>query len=180
MNNAAKEIPILNDKDKTRFWSKIKKSGANECWEWQSTLSKSGYGTISVKRRLLRAHRVSLSLNKEGFDKDKPHALHSCDNPKCCNPLHLFWGSHSENMKDMALKKRATKLKGELHSSRTRIECRPRGAPHKYSKFTESQVLDIRHKVAQKLRSRKQLALDYGVSVSAITAIHKRQNWFHI
>ena len=29
------------------------------------------------------------------------YILHSCDNSICCNPHHLSWGSHQDNMDDM-------------------------------------------------------------------------------
>lgn len=33
-------------------------------------------------------------------------ALHRCDNPECRNPTHMFWGTQSDNARDMVLKGR--------------------------------------------------------------------------
>jgi hypothetical protein len=33
-------------------------------------------------------------------------ACHRCDNPPCCNPAHLFWGSPLDNTRDCIAKAR--------------------------------------------------------------------------
>jgi hypothetical protein len=52
------------------------------------------------------AHRLAYTL-AHGDIPDGMHVLHSCDVPCCCNPDHLRLGSHDENMRDMAERKRA-------------------------------------------------------------------------
>lgn len=42
-----------------------------------------------------------------GEVEEGQHVLHRCDNPRCCNPGHLFLGTHQENMKDKAKKGRS-------------------------------------------------------------------------
>ncbi len=84
-----------------RFLASIDFGGPDECWPWMRARSVEGYGTIFVNGRLIKATHISLEL--EGMSRPSPEygALHSCDNPPCCNPAHLRWGSHSANMKDM-------------------------------------------------------------------------------
>lgn len=57
--------------------------------------------------------------------------LHKCDNPKCCNPEHLFLGTHKDNTQDCIAKGRfvITPHKGEKNGN---------------SKLTDDQVLKIR------------------------------------
>jgi hypothetical protein len=76
------------------------------CWEWTLSVSKSGYGKVKWRPRDLRVHRVAMHL-WNGFDlEDSRIVCHSCDNPRCFNPDHIWVGTHSENQQDSVRKKR--------------------------------------------------------------------------
>jgi hypothetical protein len=71
------------------------------CWEWIGTLNKKDgrpYITIDKKRRPV--YVIVLELYTGG-QPDGRVARHSCDNPICCNPHHLSWGSNQDNSNDM-------------------------------------------------------------------------------
>ena len=90
-----------------RFWSKVNKQDENSCWEWTGALN-NGYGWFHAGKYGPRnAHRISAFLSKklESIDS-KMHVLHKCDNPKCCNPNHLFIGTNADNMLDKKQKNR--------------------------------------------------------------------------
>ncbi|QXI63447.1 hypothetical protein CP157_01165 [Paracoccus marcusii] len=91
---------ILGEEFMLRFWAKVDRSG--ECWIWQGSKDRQGYGRIKSpgKRVNLKAHRVAYAMVHER-DPGEDLVLHGCDNPSCCNPLHLEAGTHSDNMSEM-------------------------------------------------------------------------------
>lgn len=93
-----------------RFWEKVAKADANECWLWKGSRVH-GYGVLAVYRddvgRFVNkpAHRISLELARGPIPKGM-EACHHCDNPPCVNPAHLFVGDKSANMRDSVQKGR--------------------------------------------------------------------------
>jgi len=83
------------------------KISEKDCWEWQRSKNKEGYGRFSIKDVLWKTHRYSYSHYKGEIGVMK--VLHKCDNPSCCNPDHLFLGNLSENTLDMIRKGRGRK-----------------------------------------------------------------------
>lgn len=99
-----KMLPHLTEEIKARFWSKVATTdNPDSCWKWLAT---GAYGGFRIGRKMYMAHRIAYFLIK-GEDPGAMELLHSCDNPKCCNPAHLSPGTHLDNMKDMAKKGRA-------------------------------------------------------------------------
>lgn len=88
-----------------RFWSKVARLGADECWPWLAFRDRDGYGRFSIGGTDMSAQRAAWALTSGEIPKGL-HVLHDCDNPPCCNPAHLFLGTHADNMKDSARKKR--------------------------------------------------------------------------
>jgi len=76
----------------------------NNCWDWIGPI-RNGYGFMCVNGVVLSAHRFSYKHHYGIFDKSL-FVCHKCDRPICCNPSHLFLGTHKDNMKDMLSKNR--------------------------------------------------------------------------
>lgn len=93
------------------YWELVQPAkDPNACWGWKGATTQ-GYGVISRRRnghlRYIRAHRVSYHIHY-GPITQTICILHTCDNPPCSNPRHLFPGTRRDNSQDMARKKRST------------------------------------------------------------------------
>lgn len=88
-----------------RFWKYVERRVEDECWIWNGPRVPSGYGRIRWNGRDSYAHRCSYELHK-GPVPPGMHVCHTCDNPPCVNPKHLFHGTRQDNMQDSVRKGR--------------------------------------------------------------------------
>ena len=81
-----------------RFWSKVKKAGPDDCWEWQASKQTKGYGQSWWKPagRAIGAHRIAYLLT-HGQIPEGLHVAHTCHNKLCCNPAHLEAQTSADN-----------------------------------------------------------------------------------
>lgn len=91
----------------TEFWKTVDRTAGDQgCWPWLGWKDESGRGRFKLNGKTITAPRAALILER-GLPNPDLHACHSCDNPGCCNPAHLRWGSRNENMREMGRKGRA-------------------------------------------------------------------------
>jgi hypothetical protein len=81
-----------------RYKTKVAVAGKNDCWEWLGACDKDGYGLFSVTAtKQYKAHRVACYLKYGTAGK---MTCHTCNNPACCNPAHLYPGTGKQNSRD--------------------------------------------------------------------------------
>lgn len=158
------DLPPITDRLKERFWSKVDTSGNHPrgCWEWQGNRDKWGRGRFYLgKEKYLRTHQVAFLL-ANGRLADKC-VCHTCDNPPCCNPEHLWDGTHVDNMADMIQKNR-----------------KPCGSMTPIAKLTEADVVEINNHYVFGVVGYKTLAKKYNVNWTQIRDIIKGKRWKHV
>jgi DNA-binding XRE family transcriptional regulator len=149
-----------------RFWANVAKDDG--CWLWAGYVQPDGYGQASYKGRRIRAHRLSWELTHGPIPNDIK-VLHTCDNPTCVRPDHLFLGTNADNSRDMVRKGR--QASGDRSPSRRHREPRPRGERHHNSRYTDEQVAEMRALYAEGGWTQRQLAARFGVSQAAIQQV---------
>lgn len=150
-----------------RFWYKVSVSDVAECWEWQASRTVHrygypGYGRIGValdgRNTWMVAHRVAYLLER-GEIADGLFVCHSCDNPPCCNPNHLFLGSAADNARDRDKK------------GRYGVRIWPSGEGNPHAALTDSEVVQIRQLYVPRVLTRPMLAERFGVSVACVDRV---------
>jgi len=166
---------VFEQRDIVRFWAKVERSADAECWLWKAGCDKDGYGKFQVgpkgKQRHFRAHRIVLFLVTGQWP---PVVMHSCDNPRCCNPGHLAPGTQTENRDDCVAKGRTAA--GMRHGSKLHPERVPRGESHPATTLTAAQVAEIRRRYVPR-RGVSELAREFGITRGVLYMIATGRSW---
>jgi hypothetical protein len=90
-----------------RILKKVKKT--DTCWLWKGAKSHNGYGHTKIATKSIRAHVMFWMIKNNSDVPDGMCVCHSCDNPACVNPAHLWIGTQKQNMMDASKKGRLGK-----------------------------------------------------------------------
>jgi hypothetical protein len=84
------------------MWKLVQRGAPDDCWYWWGYVGNTGYPVhgsgypcrIALKEKLGRPIRRGM------------FACHTCDEPTCCNPAHLYEGTPAQNSADMVARGR--------------------------------------------------------------------------
>lgn len=140
------------------------------CWGWKGSTAKGGYPVMTCRKACGpdRGHRASWVLHKGEIPKGK-YVCHSCDNPICTNPDHLWIGTYKQNNDDKIKKGRQGKSTPPYKA----------GSSNGSSKLKEDQVKEIKYLISLG-ESCYSLGRKFGVSKTTILRIKKGTNWSQI
>jgi hypothetical protein len=146
-----------------RFWEKVDKGEKDECWEWNAHRYPTGYGSFYFRGKPTQAHRVAYMLSVGDIPANH-YICHTCDNPACCNPDHLFLGTPSDNYWDMVDKNRINQANG------VRIGT---------AKLDEDKVRKVR-KMRESGMYLREIGAEFGVTGETVRTVCNGKFWNHI
>jgi len=141
------------------FWDNVDKSnGVDACWPWTGSRRTRGYGQFIINGKIWVASRLAY-VSTFGNIPEGELVLHKCDNPPCCNPDHLFTGSHIDNVRDKIEKNRGAK-----------------GEQQGHARFKNSDIPNILKRIRSG-ETQQSVATSFGVHYSTISCIVRGVNW---
>jgi len=164
------ERMVSSEADLKRFQEKVEVRGLDDCWNWKVSTNTDGYGQFAYypekggKKINFQAHQIAYFL-EHGDLPEGMCVCHTCDNPKCNNPKHLFIGTQADNTRDRDAKGRHISFRGSTNAT---------------ARLTESQVQEIRILwFVDKVRV-GEIAKKFCVTRSCINGIVYGPNWKHL
>lgn len=150
----------MNQKLIDKFWSNVQKGNPDECWIWIGSPSGNGYGQLRFEGVTYRSNVLSYLINK-GNIPARMYICHTCDNPICVNPNHLFVGTPSDNAKDRQQKGRGRPMDGENNSN---------------NRFTKESIIQMRS-MFQKGYLCNEIAHIFDTNPEYVRNVVKRKVW---
>lgn len=133
---------------------------SDECLIWPYAKKKTGYGTVWIDKRNIRAHRAAYQLI-HGPIPGGLYLLHSCDTPSCYNPNHVAPGTQLQNIREA--------------SARGRLKRNPENSHTAIINFAKAR--EIRHlRKTQKIKI-KHLAEMFGISIESVSNVLYNRTW---
>jgi hypothetical protein len=153
----------FNETAPRRFWSKVDRSGPDECWPWMAAIGTGGYGWFRTGGQgtpPAHASRCAWALTRGVWPTPTQFVCHTCDNPPCCNPRHLYLGTPADNMADMVARGRA-----------------PHGERSGTAILTDAEVCAIRDLYSTGRYRYEDVGRMFGVQKRHVGCIIRRDSW---
>ena len=176
-----------------KFMKKINKYGSprnnhslSQCWTHTTSVSSSGYGQIMFQNKAWGLHTYSYYIHNGKPDLEKGYDVsHKCDNKECCNPEHLEYITHAQNVRDGVKRVKEikpTKEKKKGNYKATSASFKPgeqKGENNSTAVLTWEKVREIRdiHSKGLKYGDLKKMADKYGTSVRSIENVINKKTW---
>lgn len=155
-------ITPSNKKAKVRggkfSWAKVSVGLPDECWPWRAALTARGYGAVFHEGKQTHASRIAYIVTNGPLESGLS-VCHTCDNPICCNPAHLFAGTAADNAADKVSKGR---------------QCY--GHKNGGVKISESDAVAVFLSAGRYA----DIGALYGISAQQVCRIKNRKNWTHV
>lgn len=152
---------IMMEGIEVEYYQSLIKPLKNGCWFFLGFKNKAGYGKVFKRGKYYTAHRFYYEAFYKTILDNRMFACHSCDNPSCVNPSHIWFGSPADNMKDM--KEKGRSLVGE-ESPRSKLK-----------EHQVKEIIKLKGKIKQTVLARR-----FGVQPPAINKIYKGTRWPHL
>lgn len=165
MTFAGKSLTKAGSRNAKFSWAKVDRRDTDECWPWKGALGTWGYGQCSLDGRSVNASRAAYAAANDGIEAGLV-VCHSCDNPACCNPSHLFAATQAENLADCRAKGRQVYKTGVSHHRAT-------------AKLTEEMVAEARRLYADGV-SQSEIGRRWGIHSSTISRAVRGEFWSHV
>lgn len=158
LNKIEKSLPTGRNKWTFRFRGRFK-INKNGCFIYTGKVDKDGYPSFSYLNKFIRGNQLSWIL----MNGEIPNGMcvcHTCDDPRCINPAHLFLGTNKENTADRNEKNRQA-----------------RGQKQAFCKLTQEKVILMREDYFQKGKTLKTISTEFGVCPATAREAIQGINW---
>lgn len=152
------------------FWNKVDIREIENCWLWQGKLDKQRYGIFGFEKKVWRANRLSWKLHNNQEIPIGKLVCHSCDTPQCCNPHHLWIGTHKDNTQDI--------LKKGRWGNPVSYESKNTGVTNGQNIFSENTIIELID-MKGKISSREASNL-FGIDRGYVNTIWAGKRWKHL
>ena len=162
-----KPMPELTEEQISYFWERVSPTDNNGCRLWTGAATTRGYGHVVFNGTVYICSRI-VALLTHGKPESGQVARHEvCENPPCCEPLHILWGTHSQNVQDTIRHGRPWAI-GNCPDKQ-------RGEKNHQAKLTQENVEIIRELKGE--LSQREIALLFGIKQPAVSRIQRGERW---